>query len=98
LSPTKCTRDFLVLITWQGSVEKLLEVSRFWFLSHLKDREEMGSLGGGVGSLEGMMARRESVGMRWAEGWPDGQVHRHTTVINGLCTVFTQRNRGDSLK
>jgi hypothetical protein len=68
----------LFLIILQGGVEKRLEASRFWLLSHLEDREEMGSSGGGVGSLgEKMMARRESVGRRWAEGWHDGQVRRH---------------------
>jgi hypothetical protein len=43
----------LFMMHLQGGVEKLPEASRLWLLSHLKDGEETGSSGGGVGSLGG---------------------------------------------
>jgi len=79
----------LLLVILQGSVEEHPEASSFWLLSHLKDMEEIESLGVGLVHWEEMMARRETVGMRRVEGWP---YYRHRWIYR-LCTYVQYSHR-----
>jgi hypothetical protein len=46
------------LVTLQGRLEKRLETSGSWLVSHLMTGAEMGYVGGVVGSLVGKIAER----------------------------------------